>query len=30
MDIKTLEKIVSHIDFHNLSVVIMRAQEENK
>ena len=28
MDMKTLEKIVSKIDFDNLSVVIMNAQEE--
>ena len=28
MDMKTLEKIVSHIDFDNVSVVTMRPQEE--
>ena len=28
MNIKSLEKIVSKIDFNNLSVVIMKAQEE--
>lgn len=28
MNMKTLEKIVSKIDFDNLSVVIMNAQEE--
>ena len=28
MDMKTLEKIVSSIDFHNMSVVTMMPQEE--